>query len=469
MKRLILLGAPGSGKGTQAKVLAERLGVAHLSTGDILRAEVRDATALGNKAREFMDNGQLVPDSLILDMIAERLNAADVRTGFIFDGFPRTLAQAQGLDQLAAARGIAIDAVINLEVADEAIVTRLSARSTCSTCGTIYNDLSKPPKHPGLCDLDQGLLHRRPDDNPMVIRHRLSVYHQQTKPLEQYYAQKGLMISIKGDDPVDAVTQNILAQLESAKKKRQMIELKSKADVAKIAEAGRIVAQAHKLVEKILAPGIETAEIDRQVRNLIESEGGVPSFLGYRGYPASVCISINEVIVHGIPGKRKIKDGDLVSVDVGVYKDGFHADAARTFVVGRASDEKQKITRVVRESLEAGIRVGRAGKRLGEISAAIQEHAEVNGFSVVRDLVGHGVGRMLHEDPQVPNFGAPTSGPVLKTGMVLAIEPMINAGTYEIETLEDGWTIVTADRKVSAHWENTYAVTDDGLIPLTVN
>jgi len=248
-----------------------------------------------------------------------------------------------------------------------------------------------------------------------------------------------------------------------------MIELKSKADVAKIAEAGRIVAKAHNLAETILAPGIETAEIDRQVRNLIEAEGGVPSFLGYRGYPASVCISINEVIVHGIPGKRKIKDGDLVSVDVGVYKDGFHADAARTFVVGRASAEKQKITRVVRESLEAGIRVGRAGKRLGEISAAIQEHAEVNGFSVVRDLVGHGVGRMLHEDPQVPNFGAPTSGPVLKTGMVLAIEPMINAGSYEIETLEDGWTIVTADRKVSAHWENTYAVTDDGLIPLTVN
>lgn len=220
MKRLILLGAPGSGKGTQAKVLAERLGVAHLSTGDILRAEVRDGTTLGSKAREFMDNGQLVPDSLILDMIAERLNADDVRTGFIFDGFPRTLAQAQGLDQLAAARGIAIDAVINLEVADEAIVTRLSARSTCSTCGTIYNDLSKPPQHPGLCDLDQGLLHRRPDDNPMVIRHRLSVYHQQTKPLEQYYTQRGLMISIKGDDPVDAVTQNILAQLESAKKKK---------------------------------------------------------------------------------------------------------------------------------------------------------------------------------------------------------------------------------------------------------
>ncbi len=469
MKRLILLGAPGSGKGTQAKVLAERLGVAHLSTGDILRAEVRNATPLGLKAREFMDNGQLVPDSLILEMIAARLASKEVAVGFIFDGFPRTLPQAEGLDTLAGKLGIAIDAVVNLEVKDEAIVKRLSARSTCSTCGTIYNDESKPPKHPGLCDIDQGLLHRRPDDNPMVIRHRLNVYHQQTKPLEQYYSGKGLMISIKGDDPVDVVTANILAHLDGAKKKRQMIELKSKDEVAKIAEAGRIVAQAHRLVEEILQPGMETAEIDRRVRELIEAEGGKPSFLGFRGYPASVCISINEVIVHGIPGKRKIKDGDLVSIDIGVYKDGFHADAARTWIAGTPSEEKNRIARVVRESLEAGIKAGRAGKRLGEISSAIQAHAEANGYSVVRDLVGHGVGRFLHEDPQVPNFGPASGGPMLKTGMVLAIEPMINAGTYEIETLEDGWTIVTADRKLSAHWENTYAVTEDGMVALTVN
>ena len=248
-----------------------------------------------------------------------------------------------------------------------------------------------------------------------------------------------------------------------------MIELKSKSEIAKIAEAGRIVANAHDLVESMLKPGVETREIDDRVRELILQEGGVPSFLGYRGYPASTCISINEVIVHGIPGRRKIKDGDLVSVDIGVFKDGFHADAARTFLAGSAGVEKQKIAKIVREALEAGIAAGKPNGRLGDISSAIQKHAERNGYSVVRDLVGHGVGRALHEDPQIPNYGSAGSGPVLKVGMVLAIEPMINAGTWEIETLEDGWTIVTADRKLSAHWENTYAVTNDGIVALTVS
>ena len=469
MKHLILLGAPGSGKGTQAKILAERLEVAHLSTGDILRDEVRRGTELGNKAREYMDAGKLVSDALILEMIEVRLSCASVECGFILDGFPRTLPQAEGFDKLAERLGVQIDAVVNLEVDPEAIVKRLSARSTCSTCGTIYNDITKPPQRPGLCDLDNGLLHRRPDDSEMVVRHRLSVYFQQTKPLEEYYRSRGLIINVQGDNPVETVTADIIGRLETEKKKRRMIELKSPSEIAKIAEAGRIVAMAHKLAESMIQPGMETREIDDRVRELIGNEGGVPSFLGYRGYPASTCISINEVIVHGIPGRRKIKDGDLVSVDIGVYKDGFHADAARTYLAGNAGAEKRKITKTVREALEAGIAAGKPNGRLGDISAAIQRHAERNGFSVVRDLVGHGVGRALHEDPQIPNYGSAGSGPVLKPGMVLAIEPMINAGTWEIETLEDGWTIVTADRKLSAHWENTYAVTETGIVPLTVS
>lgn len=248
-----------------------------------------------------------------------------------------------------------------------------------------------------------------------------------------------------------------------------MIELKSKAELEKIRESCRIVAKALRAVEELIEPGIETREIDRQVRELIEAEGASPSFLGYNGYPASVCISINEVIVHGIPGKRKIMDGDLVSVDVGAYKDGFHGDAARTFLVGNASEEKKTITRVVREALDKGISAARVGGRLSDISAAVQSHAEKHGFSVVRDLVGHGIGREMHEEPQVPNYGPPGHGPVLRPGMVLAVEPMINAGTYEIETLADGWTIVTADRKLSAHWENTIAVTKDGVAILTAN
>jgi methionyl aminopeptidase len=248
-----------------------------------------------------------------------------------------------------------------------------------------------------------------------------------------------------------------------------MIELKSKAELEKISASCRIVAKTLKLVEEMIEPGMETRVIDGKVRAYIESEGGTPSFLGYRGYPASTCISINEVIVHGIPGKRKIKDGDLVSVDVGVYKNGFHGDAARTFLVGDVNDEKKKITKVVKEALELGINAAKPLGRLSDISAAVQSHAEKNGFSVVRDLVGHGIGRNMHEEPQVPNYGAPGNGPVLQPGMVLAVEPMINAGTFETETLEDGWTIVTADRRVSAHWENTIAITESGVVVLTVN
>lgn len=248
-----------------------------------------------------------------------------------------------------------------------------------------------------------------------------------------------------------------------------MIEIKSKMELEKISESCRIVAGALKLMEEMIQPGIETQEIDRCVREFIENEDATPSFLGYRGYPASTCISINEVIVHGIPGKRRIKDGDLVSVDVGAYKNGFHGDAARTILVGKVSDEKKKITRVVKEALEKGIAAAKPYGRLSDLSSAIQKHAEKNGFSVVRDLVGHGIGRNMHEEPQVPNYGAPGNGPVLQPGMVLAVEPMINAGTYETDTLEDGWTIVTADRRISAHWENTIAITENGVAVLTVN
>lgn len=467
MIRIVLLGSPGSGKGTQARVLAQHLQLEHLSTGDILRDEVKLGTELGCKAKQCMEDGRLAPDSLILDMIRGKLISLGAERGFILDGFPRTLAQAEGLDHLVEELSVQIDAVINLSVDSKATARRLSLRSSCSICGAIYNDITNPPQRVGLCDLDNGPLLRRPDDEETVIRQRLSVYQQQTKPLEEYYRSRGLLIQINGDGSVEDVAARVLQSLAPSKKK--MIELKSKAELEKIRESCRIVAKALRAMEKLIEPGIETREIDRQVRELIEAEGASPSFLGYNGYPASVCISINEVIVHGIPGKRKIKDGDLVSVDVGAYKDGFHGDAARTFLIGSVSEEKKTITRVVRESLDKGISAARVGGRLSDISAAVQSHAEKHGFSVVRDLVGHGIGREMHEEPQVPNYGPPGHGPVLRPGMVLAVEPMINAGTYEIETLADGWTIVTADRKLSAHWENTIAVTEDGVAILTAN
>jgi methionyl aminopeptidase len=248
-----------------------------------------------------------------------------------------------------------------------------------------------------------------------------------------------------------------------------MIELKSRREIEKIAASCRIVARALALAEELVQPGVRTLEIDEKMRNLIEKEGAKPSFLGYRGYPASTCISINEVIVHGIPNGRRIEEGDLVSVDVGAYLRGFHGDAARTFLVGDVDQEKRTITEAVRESLRQGIAEARPGAHVGDISAAVQRHAEGQGFSVVRSLVGHGIGREMHEEPQVPNFGDAGSGPLLKEGMTIAIEPMLNAGTWETETLADGWTIVTADRRVSAHWENTIVITADGAEVLTVS
>jgi len=232
--------------------------------------------------------------------------------------------------------------------------------------------------------------------------------------------------------------------------------------------AGHVVGSTLDMVERELRAGITTGELDKMIEEFIRSQGSIPAFKGYQGYPASACISINDEVVHGIPGKRVIHEGDIVSVDIGSIVDEFYGDSARTFAVGEISGEKRKLMDITRQALMTGIDKARKGNKLGEISAAVQQVAESNGYGVVRQLVGHGIGRKMHEEPQVPNFGSPQEGPVLKTGMVLAIEPMVNAGTYEVKTLPDGWTVVTADGQPSAHFEHTVAITDDGPDILTV-
>lgn len=229
-----------------------------------------------------------------------------------------------------------------------------------------------------------------------------------------------------------------------------------------------ISARALKLAGEAVEPGVTTGEIDRIIRKYIESQGARPSFLGYGGFPASACISVNETVIHGIPGKRVIHEGDIVSVDVGAYLNGYHGDNAATFAAGKISPQAQALLDATRESLYEGIRMAVAGGRVGDIGAAIQRYVEVRGYSVVRQFVGHGVGTNLHEDPSVPNFGTPGRGPRLLPGMTIAIEPMINAGTHEVKILRDGWTTVTADGKLSAHFENTVAITPDGPVILTV-
>jgi methionyl aminopeptidase len=246
------------------------------------------------------------------------------------------------------------------------------------------------------------------------------------------------------------------------------IIIKSDDEIAIMRQAGSIVAQTlQKLVEETRA-GVVVKDLDKVVRREFERHKVVPTFLGYHGYPATVCVSVNEEIVHGIPGKRVIQDGDVVSIDLGCTYKGFVADSALTVIVGQAAPMAQKLVDVTRESLQEGIRHARAGCRLGEISHAIQAYIEGHGLGVVREYVGHGVGRAMHEEPQVPNFGAADRGPLLKKGMVLALEPMVTVGDWHTRQLEDNWTVVTADGSLAAHFEHTIAITDGDPVVLTV-
>ena len=242
-----------------------------------------------------------------------------------------------------------------------------------------------------------------------------------------------------------------------------MIILKNAEDLKLMRKANLVVAETLQELKKHITPGVTTETLDKIAEDFIRSKNAVPAFKGYRGYPASLCISINEEVVHGIPSKRELKQGDIVSLDIGVLLEGFYGDAAMTVGVGKISTEAQNLIKVTEEALCRGIEKVRIGNRLLDISAAIQKHVEAHGFSVVRDFVGHGIGRNLHEDPQIPNFCAPSSyNPRLKEGMVLALEPMVNQGTYRVKVLEDGWTAVTRDGKLSAHFEHTVAVTKNG-------
>ena len=248
-----------------------------------------------------------------------------------------------------------------------------------------------------------------------------------------------------------------------------MITIKTPADLHLMDEAGRIVEETLRMLARTARAGMTTEELDREAEALIRSYGAEPSFLHYNGYPKSICTSVNEQVVHGIPGKYRLKDGDILSVDVGAYLNGFHGDAARTLLIGSVPEEVQELVRVTRECFFEGLRYARVGYRIGDISAAIQAHAEAHGYGVVREMIGHGIGHHLHEEPDVPNYGRAGRGPRLEPGMMIAIEPMINLGTARILQLSDGWTVVAADGKPSAHYENTIAITDGEPMLLTLH
>ncbi len=240
----------------------------------------------------------------------------------------------------------------------------------------------------------------------------------------------------------------------------RVIIIKSPREVHQLKRSNAIVAEVFRELRKMVVPGVMTRELDRVAEEFILSKGAIPAFKGYRNYPATLCVSINEEVVHGIPGPRRLKEGDIVSIDVGVNLNGYFGDAAITLPVGEVDEEAKRLIEVTEKALYIGIELAKVGNRLYDISHGIQKWVESNGFSVVRDFVGHGIGKTLHEEPQVPNFGSPGQGPRLEKGMVFALEPMVNEGGHEVKVLPDGWTVVTVDGKRSAHFEHTIAITD---------
>lgn len=246
-----------------------------------------------------------------------------------------------------------------------------------------------------------------------------------------------------------------------------MIHVKSPREIRYMRDAGRIVARAHEELAKAAKPGIRTKELDQIAEDYIISQGAKPSFKGYRGFPATICTSVNHVVVHGIPSLEIVENGDIISIDIGASLNGYQGDAARTLPIGEISETAERLLQVTEESLYKGIEQAVIGNRLSDISSAVQTHVEDNGFSVVRDYCGHGIGRAMHEEPQIPNYGSPGHGPRLKAGYCLAIEPMVNVGTHSVSVLKDRWTVITNDKQLSAHFEHTVAVTEDGPVILT--
>lgn len=248
-----------------------------------------------------------------------------------------------------------------------------------------------------------------------------------------------------------------------------MINIKTAREIELMKNAGRLVGETLKLLESQIRPGISTLALDKIAEEFIMEHGAIPSFKNYNGFPGSICASVNHVVIHGIPSKAVIlKEGDIISVDCGALLQGFHGDAARTFRVGQVSEEADRLIKITEESFFKGLEQAKVGQHLGDISEAIQKHIESNGFSVVRDFTGHGIGRDLHEAPSIPNYGTALRGPKLRAGMALAIEPMVNVGLYHVKVLEDNWTTVTRDGKLSAHYENTVIITEDGPLITTL-
>lgn len=437
---LVMLGPPGSGKGTQAELISQKYQLYHIIVGDIVRSVSKERTSFGGEVKNRFEKGIPQPDDIInriiKDEISKKIRAN--KPGFILDPYPISIVQAKGLERLIKKFGLDNPIVINIKVSEKSVLKRLLLR---------------------------GKEQKRADDRPDVIKRRYREYQKRISDLHKFYKNKKVCwVDIDGEPNIQTVNKEIISKLDKIFRKNGA---PAQEDIKILREGGRRLA---KILDKLCQAakvGVSTLQLNNLAEKLIKNEGGTPNFKNFNGYPFATCISINDELVHGLPSPRKIKEGDLVGIDVGMEYQGWHLDTAVTLGIGKISSEDEKLLKATKRSLEEGISKVKPGANLGEVSNAIQNSIESAGFSVIRQLSGHGIGRTLHQDPRIYNFGSKNSGPVIKEGMLLAIEPMVSAGDWKVKVGKDGFTVKTIDGSRSAHFEHTVLVTEKGSQILT--
>ena len=416
-----------------------------------------------------MDTGELVPDEIVIRVVDEHFAAGGpLEDGFILDGFPRTLVQAEELERVL--HDHPLDLVLDIDVPTETILDRIAGRRVC-----VELRCHVPREPPPRRRLDVRRVRRARSCSATTTprrRWRRGSRSTTARPCRSSTSTRNLgkLVVVDGVGDGDEVQERLVKEIDGRfDPVTTVITRKNPEQIALMRRAGRVVAEMHEVCIRAAKPGATTLDVDAVAREVLERRGARSNFLGYHGFPAVVCTSPNDVIVHGIPSDDVVlEEGDILSIDCGAIIEGWHADAAITVPVDEIDDESQRLIEVTRRSLEAAIDQVVEGHRLGDVGAAVEGIAEQAGFTVVREYVGHGIGTAMHEDPQVPNYGPAGRGMKLKEGHVLAIEPMVNAGTAATAVLDDGWTVVTADGRRSAHFEHTIAVTDHGPEVLTL-
>jgi methionyl aminopeptidase len=445
--KIVLIGPPGSGKGTQAELMSKKMNFFLISPGNIFRWHIKNKTELGEKIKKVIEKGELVSDEIVNQIIKKEI---ETKENYILDGYPRNLNQAKFLDLITE-----IDYVLEIWISDQEALKRLTLRRVCQ-CGKTYHLIYNPPKKDEICDECKRKLFIRDDDKKENVIKRLKIYHQETEPLLDYYQKESTVIKINGQQPIQDVFEEIIKKINL---------IKTKKEIEKMKKGGKILSEILKTLKREVKPGVSTKKIEFLARDLIKKFKAKPAFLGYKNekhqkpFPTALCLSLNHELVHtpSLP-ERIIKDKDLVTIDCGIEFENYFTDSAISFGVGNISPLAKKLIKVTEKALYLAIKKIKPGIFWGDVASSIQKFVEKNGFSVVRDLTGHGVGRKLHEEPSLPNFGQPKTGIKLEENMTLAIEPMVTAGSHKIEILSDNWTVVTKDRSLSAHFEHTIAI-----------